>query len=60
MTPEAMVLHCLDLLDSKLATFEQFIADDLNADSSWTTYHTNLERKLFKGLPKGKQGDSGK
>ena len=60
MTPEAMVLHCLDLLDSKLATFEQFIADDLNADSSWTTYHTNLERKLFKGLPKGKQGEAGK
>jgi hypothetical protein len=32
--------------------------DDPNVDSPWTTYHANLERKLFKGN-KG-PGGSGK
>jgi 3'-5' exoribonuclease len=49
MTLEAVALHYLDNLDSKLFSFAQLIRDDPNVDSRWTLYNTNLERKLFKG-----------
>ena len=49
MTLEAIALHHLDNLDAKLHNFEQLIRDDANLDSSWTQYHPNLSRKLFKG-----------
>lgn len=49
MTLEAITLHFLDNLDSKLYWFEQLIREDPNVDSSWTTYQSNLGRKLFKG-----------
>ncbi|MBN2294160.1 MAG: HD domain-containing protein [Pirellulales bacterium] len=49
MTLEAMALSQLDNLDAKIASFEQLIRDDPNVDSSWTGYHQNLGRKLYKG-----------
>jgi 3'-5' exoribonuclease len=49
MTLEAIALHHLDNLDAKLHSFEQLIRDDANLDSSWTQFHPNLSRKLFKG-----------
>lgn len=49
MTLEAMALHCIDLLDSKLAAFEQILREDLNASSLWTSFQPSLQRKLFKG-----------
>jgi 3'-5' exoribonuclease len=49
MTLEAMALCCLDNLDAKLNTFSRLMQDDPNVDSPWTTYHANLDRKLFKG-----------
>ena len=49
MTLEAIALHHLDNLDAKLHSFEQLIRDDANLDSSWTQFHHNLNRKLFKG-----------
>jgi 3'-5' exoribonuclease len=49
MTLEAIALHHLDNLDAKLHSFEQLMRDDANLDSSWTQYHQNLNRKLFKG-----------
>jgi 3'-5' exoribonuclease len=49
MTLEAIALHQLDNLDAKLHSFEQLIRDDANLDSSWTQFHHNLNRKLFKG-----------
>ncbi len=49
MTLEAIALHHLDNLDAKLHNFEQLIRDDANVDSSWTQFHPNLGRKLFKG-----------
>jgi len=51
MTPEALALHCLDYLDAKLNAFANLIESDPNEDSSWTTFHPNLSRKLFKGQP---------
>jgi len=51
MTPEALALHCLDYLDAKLNAFTNLIESDPNEDSSWTTFHPNLSRKLYKGPP---------
>jgi 3'-5' exoribonuclease len=49
MTLEAVALHYLDNLDAKLYSLGQLIRDDVNADSSWTPFQQNLQRKLFKG-----------
>jgi 3'-5' exoribonuclease len=49
MTLEAIALHQLDNLDAKLHNFHQLMRDDANLDSSWTQFHANLGRKLFKG-----------
>lgn len=51
MTVEAMALHCIDLLDSKLAAFHHLLEEDLNSASAWTVFNNSLQRKLFKGLP---------
>ncbi|HEY6563184.1 MAG TPA: HD domain-containing protein [Pirellulaceae bacterium] len=51
MTLEAVTLHYLDDLDAKLHWMSQLMDDDANTDSAWTTFHTNLGRKLFKGFP---------
>ncbi|MDY0165997.1 MAG: HD domain-containing protein [Thermoguttaceae bacterium] len=53
MTLEALALHCLDLLDSKLNAFELIIKADPNTDSPWTTYQPNLGRKIYKGANHG-------
>jgi 3'-5' exoribonuclease len=53
MTPEAIALHHLDNLDAKLNEFSRSIADDPNAQSSWTPFSPRLDRKLFKGLKSG-------
>lgn len=49
MTPEAMALHLLDNLDAKLHSFQQIIEEDLNSQSTWTTFQPSLNRKIFKG-----------
>jgi len=53
MTIEAEALHHIDNLDSKIFTFDQLMRDDLNADSPWTCYNSNLGRKFFKGKKGG-------
>ena len=53
MTVEGVALYCLDNLDSKVNAFAQLLRDDPNVDSPWTSFHANLNRKLFKG--KGQQ-----
>ncbi len=49
MFPEALVLHCLDNLDSKLASMQDLIASDVNPDPDWTAYYPMFGRPLFKG-----------
>lgn len=49
MTLEAIALHFLDNLDSKIYTVKQLIADDANAASTWTPYQPALGRKFYKG-----------
>lgn len=48
MTVEAIVLHLLDNLDAKVASFTQLMADCPNTDSNWTQYFSQIGRKLFK------------
>jgi 3'-5' exoribonuclease len=49
MTPEAVALHYLDNLDAKTNEFLSLIESDPNSGSSWTPYHANMQRKLYKG-----------
>ncbi|WP_437228395.1 3'-5' exoribonuclease YhaM family protein [Planctomicrobium sp. SH661] len=49
MTPEAIALHHLDNLDAKTNEFVTLIESDPNSGSNWTPYHSNMQRKLFKG-----------
>lgn len=49
MTLEALALHCLDHLDAWMAAFQQCIKEDPNVGSTWTAFHNQLNRKLFKG-----------
>jgi 3'-5' exoribonuclease len=49
MTPEAIALHHLDNLDAKTNEFLSLIDSDPNSESSWTPFHTNMQRKIFKG-----------
>ena len=49
MTPEAIALHHLDNLDAKINEFTTLIQSDPNAQSSWTAFSPNIQRKLYKG-----------
>lgn len=52
MTPEAIALHCLDTLDSKLHAAVREIRD-APAGAEWTTFNTSLNRRLYRGAPDG-------
>jgi 3'-5' exoribonuclease len=49
MSLEAMTLHFIDSIDSKIAEFRKYILDDPNAGGLWTNYIPAIERKLYKG-----------
>ncbi len=49
MTLEAIALHFLDNLDSKIHSISGMMREDANDDSPWTPYHASLGRKLYKG-----------
>lgn len=48
MTIEAIVLAYLDDMDAKVNAATELIQADRNTDSSWTTYHPTIGRKLYK------------
>ena len=48
MTLEAIALHFLDNLDSKMHTVKQLMREDANSSSRWTAYQANMGRKFFK------------
>jgi len=50
MFPEALVLHCLDNLDSKLEAMKIILRTDSNVEGDWTSYNQMFGRPLFKGL----------
>ncbi len=48
MTLEAVALHFIDSLDSKIAEFHKYLLEDPNLSGSWTNYIQAIERKLYK------------
>jgi 3'-5' exoribonuclease len=56
MTPEAMLLHGIDSIDSKMHMVLREIKDDRTPGAAWTQYNTNLQRRFYKG---GTSDDAG-
>ncbi|MDB4338556.1 OB-fold nucleic acid binding domain-containing protein [Rubripirellula sp.] len=48
VTMEAVVLHHLDNLDAKVASYTSVIESDISADGNWTNYNPSIGRKLWK------------
>ena len=48
MTPEAVALHAIDLMDSRLHIAVREVADD-RGESAWTPYNAALGRRMYKG-----------
>jgi 3'-5' exoribonuclease len=53
MTPEAMFLHLIDLLDTRMHVVMRELREDRNNPSAWTQYNSNLGRRFYKGGPLG-------
>jgi 3'-5' exoribonuclease len=48
MTPEAVALHAIDLLDSRLTIAVREVGDD-RGESAWTPFNAALGRRMYKG-----------
>lgn len=48
MFPEALLLHYLDDLDSKLESMRASLMSDQNIEGEWTSFNPSLERPLLK------------
>jgi 3'-5' exoribonuclease len=48
--PEALLLHYLDDLDSKMECMRALIENDRQAEGHWTSYSSSLERVVLKKL----------
>lgn len=46
--PEAMLLHHLDNLDSKMECMRSMVAKDRHVDGCWTGYSASLDRAVLK------------
>ncbi|MBP3958939.1 HD domain-containing protein [Gemmata sp. G18] len=49
MTPEAMLLHLIDLMDTRMHMVLRDLKDDRNNPTAWTPYNHNLGRRIYKG-----------
>jgi len=54
MTPEAMLLHAIDSLDTRMHMVLRDMNDDRNNATAWTPFNSNLQRRFYKG---GGNGD---
>ena len=54
MTPEAMLLHLIDVMDTRMHMVMRELREDRNNPSAWTPYNHNLGRRIYKG---GASGD---
>jgi 3'-5' exoribonuclease len=50
MFPEAMLLHYLDDLDSKMESMRSLMAQDRQLEGEWTGYNQPLERSILKKI----------
>ena len=53
MTPEAMLLHQIDMMDTRMHMLLRDIREDKHNPSAWTPYNPTLGRRLYKGGPNG-------
>lgn len=53
MTPEAMLVHLIDLLDTRMHMVQRELKEDRNNPSAWTPYNANFGRRIYKGGPQG-------
>lgn len=54
MTPEAILLHEIDSMDTRMHMCLRDLREDRNNPSAWTPYNTTLGRRFYKG---GTNGD---
>ena len=54
MTPEAMLLHMIDAMDTRMFMVMRELKEDRNNQTAWTPYNHNLGRRFYKG---GANGD---
>jgi 3'-5' exoribonuclease len=60
MTPEAMLLHLIDMLDTRMHQVARELREDRNNPTAWTPYNANLGRRFYKGGSQGElYGESG-
>ena len=53
MTPEAVLLHEIDSLDTRMHMVMRDIKEDRNNPTAWTPYNPNVQRRYYKGGPNG-------
>ncbi|HVK17115.1 MAG TPA: HD domain-containing protein [Fimbriiglobus sp.] len=53
MTPEAMLLHAIDLMDTRMHMAIRDIKEDRNSTTAWTPYNPTLQRRFYKGGANG-------
>jgi len=56
--PEALLLHHLDNLDSKMECMRAAIAKDRNVEGCWTMYNSALDRSMLKKMRYLEQTDA--
>jgi len=49
MTPEAMMLHLIDMTDTRMHQVMRELKEDRNNPTAWTPYNPNLGRRMYKG-----------
>jgi 3'-5' exoribonuclease len=49
MTPEAMLLHLIDMTDTRMHQVMRELREDRNNPTAWTPYNANLGRRMYKG-----------
>ena len=54
MTAEAMLLHAIDVMDTRMHMVARDYKEDRNNATAWTPYNGNLQRRFYKG---GAHGD---
>jgi 3'-5' exoribonuclease len=54
MTPEALLVHLIDTMDSRMHMMLRELKDDRLNATAWTPYNPGLGRKVYKG---GSQSD---
>lgn len=54
MTPEGMLLHVIDMMDTRMHQVMREMREDRNNPTAWTPYNHNLGRRFYKG---GADGD---